>query len=421
MVGGRQRRRKRQLKKTKQEKSADCPSQEEHIDMSTGTFHPFPRLPLELRRQIFLELLLEPRILTVFEQQWPIHPRPGTWDNPADHEADRANSDDTLPRPRFFEDAIQKYGKRSLHPWEARILKPIDQRILAKREKQHASQLMKTKLRLTPWLEDIWRKDSSLESPEVTTFTAAEGLYPDLQTVSFWKTPYFRDKIIEHTSANPVLCETLHSQLTVRFERETRRPTPPILLQICRDSRDLAMEHYQLAFGGRHNSANQAFDQAYEESRLGQKKIWVDFTRDMIFINPRIPDIILTPDYQKIRNLAVLAERYWWYPRSCRDSAVTPSECEWQKRMMATLRQLPDLKTLTVYYTSDRACSFYCPCEAERFPEHVEATLLYLFAQPPGKGLEPFNIDWRVEKRKSNIAPTWDWDSLYRRIAAWRR
>jgi hypothetical protein len=67
----------------------------------------------------------------------------------------------------------------------------------------------------------------------------------------------------------------------------TARPPPgPSALYICQESREVALQHYQLAFGGwAIDSDYYAKErQAFAEAGCLQKRIWVDLKRDTIFL-----------------------------------------------------------------------------------------------------------------------------------------
>ncbi|KAH8676439.1 hypothetical protein BGZ60DRAFT_428962 [Tricladium varicosporioides] len=62
-------------------------------------------------------------------------------------------------------------------------------------------------------------------------------------------------------------------------------PLGPSLLYVCSESREVALQYYALEFGGMHwMDGNRQFKERWERYELGEKKIWVDFKRDVVFL-----------------------------------------------------------------------------------------------------------------------------------------
>ena len=66
----------------------------------------------------------------------------------------------------------------------------------------------------------------------------------------------------------------------------------PVALEVCSESRGVALKRYEFAFGGVFLSPESEDKEEWDRTRLGGKRIWVDFKQDIIFIDtiyrPRI-------------------------------------------------------------------------------------------------------------------------------------
>jgi len=72
------------------------------------------------------------------------------------------------------------------------------------------------------------------------------------------------------------------------------KPLPgPLALQICRESRAVTLEHYKLAFPGYNASpaSDPYFSTVFKEQKLGEARIWVNFSLDEILISWMDPKI----------------------------------------------------------------------------------------------------------------------------------
>jgi hypothetical protein len=110
------------------------------------------------------------------------------------------------------------------------------------------------------------------------TFAVAEGLHPRLQDVPYWFEPSFRkaiDAILGMDWRKDDKYRQLHPSV----------PWAPVALHICCESRQVALEHYTLAFAGTNIlSMDPDFTALFNASGLGQKRTWVDWKRDTIFV-----------------------------------------------------------------------------------------------------------------------------------------
>ncbi|KAH6666101.1 hypothetical protein B0J14DRAFT_605312 [Halenospora varia] len=62
-------------------------------------------------------------------------------------------------------------------------------------------------------------------------------------------------------------------------------PPGPSMLSVCSESREVALQYYDLEFGGVHwMDGNRQFKERWERYGLGEKTIWVDFRRDVVFL-----------------------------------------------------------------------------------------------------------------------------------------
>ncbi|KAF4634256.1 hypothetical protein G7Y89_g3839 [Cudoniella acicularis] len=63
-------------------------------------------------------------------------------------------------------------------------------------------------------------------------------------------------------------------------------PKGPTILAVCRESRDVALKRYQLAFGGGHLlPVRHLVKKKWERMQIFEKRIWIDFERDVVFLN----------------------------------------------------------------------------------------------------------------------------------------
>jgi len=72
---------------------------------------------------------------------------------------------------------------------------------------------------------------------------------------------------------------------TITPEMKHKPPRGPVALRVCRESREVALRHYQLAFAGTIlKPGNHRFDGEWLERGFGEKRIWVDFKRDSVCV-----------------------------------------------------------------------------------------------------------------------------------------
>ena len=68
-------------------------------------------------------------------------------------------------------------------------------------------------------------------------------------------------------------------------------PRGPVAVEVCRESRKIALKRYELAFAAQNlipGSEDQRWEKEWKEGRCGEKRIWVDFENDILFLwNPR--------------------------------------------------------------------------------------------------------------------------------------
>ncbi|KAH6666279.1 hypothetical protein B0J14DRAFT_604543 [Halenospora varia] len=85
-------------------------------------------------------------------------------------------------------------------------------------------------------------------------------------------------------------------------------PSAPVLLHVCHESRLIGMEIYTLAFAGHyldHSCYLSTFIEKWNKNPLGRKRVWIDFKRDLLFI-----DLLSKPHYNAPLHLffPILAE-----------------------------------------------------------------------------------------------------------------
>ena len=79
-----------------------------------------------------------------------------------------------------------------------------------------------------------------------------------------------------------------HSDPDHRSCKDIGPPPAPVALFVCRESRELALKRYCLAFGGTKHwhcpspAHRDLGDEDWERCRHGEKRIWVDFERDTL-------------------------------------------------------------------------------------------------------------------------------------------
>ncbi|KUJ09611.1 uncharacterized protein LY89DRAFT_675780 [Mollisia scopiformis] len=233
----------------------------------------------------------------------------------------------------------------------------------------------------------VWNLVPFPTSPEVGIYTVAEGIWPPLRPTPFWAMPYFRQLISDQIIKNNRR-EKYPADLLMRFEYDTKRPAGPVALRVCKESRKVALLHYQLGFGGWHRCPNKTFSQAFEESGLRERRVWIDFERDTILIQVlQLPQNALPQNadhvrdtakaYKQLRNLAVVAGRCWTGRGTVRSDVqhIMP----WDECLLVTLQQLEKLENLVVYYYRDDQESVLA---GTPFNEQVKKTILEVIADP---------------------------------------
>lgn len=63
-----------------------------------------------------------------------------------------------------------------------------------------------------------------------------------------------------------------------------RNSRGPVALEVCRESREVALKRYELAFAGENLALEPNDKKEWDKKGLGEKRIWVDFERDIIFV-----------------------------------------------------------------------------------------------------------------------------------------
>ena len=59
----------------------------------------------------------------------------------------------------------------------------------------------------------------------------------------------------------------------------------PVALQVCSESRAVGMKRYELGFAGTNLAIEPADKEEWERKGFGEKRIWVDFKHDIIFVD----------------------------------------------------------------------------------------------------------------------------------------
>lgn len=72
---------------------------------------------------------------------------------------------------------------------------------------------------------------------------------------------------------------------TIASYMKVRLPRGPIALEVCHESRKVALKRYELAFAGINLvPRDEPFEVEWKKGRFGEKRIWVDFKNDVLFI-----------------------------------------------------------------------------------------------------------------------------------------
>jgi hypothetical protein len=96
-------------------------------------------------------------------------------------------------------------------------------------------------------------------------------------------------------------------------DTEAWKPAPPgpIALHVCRESREIALARYELAFGGKRLSDHPDYrvSDLWEQKKLGEAKVWVDFEGDVIHFanvkNLNTLTLVASEETRKVQNLVI--------------------------------------------------------------------------------------------------------------------
>lgn len=191
------------------------------------------------------------------------------------------------------------------------------------------------------------------------TFTIAEGLHPRLPVTPYWAEPSFK-KAIDAVLGS----EWRKSEQGAQYDQYGPSvPRAPVALHICRESREVALEHYSLAFAGRNIlSIDPDFTALFNASGLNQKRTWVDWKRDTIFVvrgdqsfvemrsvygEPFFLEVLAGyggDDSEKIQRLAVAGH---WTPNPDR----ADQHKKLKEALVESVQLFPGLKELIIYHT----------------------------------------------------------------------
>lgn len=64
-----------------------------------------------------------------------------------------------------------------------------------------------------------------------------------------------------------------------------RNSRGPVALEVCSESREVAMKRYELAFAGTNLALEAKDKKEWDKKAFGEKKIWVDFEQDIIVVD----------------------------------------------------------------------------------------------------------------------------------------
>lgn len=192
-----------------------------------------------------------------------------------------------------------------------------------------------------------WVLDPHPTTSWLKTLATAERIWPDLRPTSFWANPRFRQIMYDHFILNNHH-ELFPNSVEVNFEYDTTKPNEPAASRVCQMSREMALRRYQFAFGTWHSTSSQLFSRRFEESGLRRKRVWIDWRRDTILVQLSEWEHDASISYNKIRNLAVVADRRWYDRGSVRTGIH--DEAPWDECLLLTLEHLEHLENLVVYY-----------------------------------------------------------------------
>lgn len=145
---------------------------------------------------------------------------------------------------------------------------------------------------------------------------------------------------------------------TITPGMNTPPPPGPVALYVCHESRKLALKHYELAFGGTNcqPDTDTKFADAWQKAGYGEKRIWVNFEIDTIFVALGqthylgCPGDILTmltcyakEEVKKIKWLAF--SKHW---SNCRTMNSPPKA--WNIQLPKDLKSFTRLKEILIYH-----------------------------------------------------------------------
>jgi hypothetical protein len=207
-------------------------------------------------------------------------------------------------------------------------------------------------------------------------------------------------------------------------------PKAPTILHICRESREIGMEHYSLAFAGTNIlPMDPGFTELFNSSGLGLKRTWVDWKRDTIFVVRGDRGFVemrgvhgelyflevlasYAPDEaEKIQNLAVPG--HW---------TTTPRQSDDRHKMLkqtlvGSLRLFTGLKKLVLYH-SDVSLKNFLSITEEDDAEGSRRTVALVRRSETEVREEMVSVlekerekdrNWRSELPSIEVSRDWQW------------
>jgi len=165
------------------------------------------------------------------------------------------------------------------------------------------------------------RRNSDQSGQWFCTFTAELGVHWGRKT-----------QLIQESGPHPVISKSA----------QELPPPGPIALQVCRESRAVALEHYEQAFGGTAQRLDYRSAQEWIEGGYGHGRIWVDFKRDIICYNELLEEDPL-PVFPNLELMKVETLVLHWQHDIFRGFFL----------LQDVMRKVPDfwsLKTLRIYW-----------------------------------------------------------------------
>jgi hypothetical protein len=133
--------------------------------------------------------------------------------------------------------------------------------------------------------------DDFIDGPRKTvsvSFTAQVAMLPLLPSEVFEKYANYvapDPTTLDVDRSNEKIYDLHYANVVATRPLSIKNSRGPVALEVCRESREVAMKRYELAFAGTNRALEPTEEQEWNKKGFSEKRIWVDFERDIIFID----------------------------------------------------------------------------------------------------------------------------------------